>query len=178
VGKSVQKKDSTQADDGIERGAARLTPQRIEQVIQRVLKNETGARLKTYVDTCVHCGLCADACHFFLSHDKDAPRFAPAAKVKQTLWEMIRKKGKVDVAFMKRAARIAHTECNLCKRCAMYCPFGIDVAYLMLVVRRMVHLLGMTPRYIQDTAHSHAATLNQMWVKEDEWIDRLLETYD
>ena len=55
----------------------------------------------------------------------------------------------------------------------MYCPFGIDIAYMMLVVRRICHLLGVTPLYIQDTAHSHAATLNQMWVKDDEWIDTL-----
>ncbi len=55
----------------------------------------------------------------------------------------------------------------------MYCPFGIDVAYLMLVVRRICHLLGVTPLYIQDTAHSHSVTMNQMWVKEDEWIDTL-----
>ncbi|NCC34254.1 MAG: (Fe-S)-binding protein, partial [Chloroflexia bacterium] len=54
-----------------------------------------------------------------------------------------------------------------------YCPFGIDIAYLMLVVRRIVHLLGMTPQYIQDTAHSHAAVSNQMWVKPDEWPDTL-----
>jgi Fe-S oxidoreductase len=43
----------------------------------------------------------------------------------------------------------------------------------MQVVRRIVHLLGLTPLYIQDTAHSHAATFNQMWVKDDEWIDTL-----
>jgi len=55
----------------------------------------------------------------------------------------------------------------------MYCPFGIDIAYMMVVVRRVCHLLGVTPLYIQDTAHSHAATLNQMWVKDDEWIDTL-----
>jgi Fe-S oxidoreductase len=44
---------------------------------------------------------------------------------------------------------------------------------MMLVVRRITHLLGVTPLYIQDTAHSHAATMNQMWVKDDEWIDTL-----
>ena len=55
----------------------------------------------------------------------------------------------------------------------MYCPFGIDIAYLMLTVRRICHLLGVTPLYIQDTAHSHATTMNQMWVKDDEWIDTL-----
>jgi len=159
-------------DKGIEQGAAKLTPEKIEQVINKVLSGETGARLKTYVDTCVHCGLCSEACHFYLSHDND-PRFTPAGKVKQTIWEVLKKKGKVSPDFIKRACEIASTECNLCRRCAMYCPFGIDVAYLMLVMRRICHKLGVTPQYIQDTAHSHAATMNQMWVKDDEWIDSL-----
>ena len=159
-------------DKGIEQGAAKLTPEKIEQVINKVLSSETGARLKTYVDTCVHCGLCSEACHFYLSHDND-PKFSPAGKVKQTIWEVLKKKGEVSPDFIKRACEIASTECNLCRRCAMYCPFGIDVAYLMLVMRRICHKLGVTPQYIQDTAHSHAATMNQMWVKDDEWIDCL-----
>jgi Fe-S oxidoreductase len=94
-------------------------------------------------------------------------------KVKQTLWKMLKKKGRVSPDFIKGAAVIASTECNCCKRCAMYCPFGIDIAYLMLTVRRICHLLGVTPLYIQDTAHSHAVNMNQMWVKEDEWPDTL-----
>ena len=50
---------------------------------------------------------------------------------------------------------------------------GIDIAYIMVLVRRICHRLGVTPQYIQDTAHSHSATMNQMWVKEDEWMDSL-----
>jgi Fe-S oxidoreductase len=159
-------------DPGIEKGAEGLTEEKIAKVINRVLESETGARLKAYVDTCVHCGLCSEACHYYLSNDND-PKFSPVGKVKQTMWEMIKKKGRVSPEEMKRMVEIAATECNLCKRCAMYCPFGIDIAYIMLVVRRITHLLGMTPQYIQDTAHSHSVHLNQMWVKEDEWIDTL-----
>jgi Fe-S oxidoreductase len=159
-------------DEGLERGAQNLTPERIEKVVNRVLKGESGARLKAYVETCIHCGLCSEACHYYLSHDKE-PRWSPVGKVKQTIWEMVKNKGKVSPEFIKSACEIAATECNCCKRCAMYCPFGIDIAYMMLVVRRICHLLGVTPLYIQDTAHSHAATLNQMWVKDDEWIDTL-----
>lgn len=159
-------------DIGLDEGVARLTPEKIETVVNDVIDNETGARLKVYVDTCVHCGLCSEACHYYLSNDKN-PIFAPAAKVKQTLWEIVEKKGKVSLAFIRRAAELCYTECNLCRRCAMYCPFGIDVAYMMLTMRRICHKLGVTPQYIQDTAHSHSATMNQMWVKEDEWIDTL-----
>ena len=159
-------------DQGLEKGAAKLSNDRIEAVVLSILKNETGARLKAYVDTCIHCGLCTEACHYYLSHDKD-PRYSPVGKVKQTLWEILRKKGRVTPEFIKDAAIIAHTQCNLCKRCAIYCPFGIDVAYMLSVVRRMIHRLGMTPLYIQDTAHSHAVHMNQMWVKGDEWIDTI-----
>ena len=159
-------------DEGIERGAEKLTPEKIEKTINDVLGNEAGARLQAYVDTCAHCWLCSEACHFYLSRDKD-PRFSPVGKVKQTIWEMVDKKGKVSVEFMKQATQIAQTECNLCRRCVQYCPFGIDIGYMMSLVRRIVHKLELTPLYIQDTAHSHSATMNQMWVKDDEWIDAL-----
>lgn len=159
-------------DEGIERGAEALTPERIERTINAVLGNETGARLLAYVETCAHCGLCSEACHFYLSRDRD-PSYSPVGKVKQTIWPMLKHKGKVSVDFMKQATQIAQTECNLCRRCVQYCPFGIDIAYMMTLVRRIVHKLELTPLYIQDTAHSHSATLNQMWVKDDEWIDAL-----
>jgi Fe-S oxidoreductase len=168
----AKKEESKAPDQGIEIGVSSLTEGKIEAVIKSVLANETGARLKTYVDTCIHCGLCSEACHYYLSHDND-PHYSPVGKVKQTLWEMLRKKGKVSPGFIKKAAVISHTECNLCKRCAQYCPFGIDIAYIMTVVRRIIHRLGVTPLYIQDTAHSHAVTMNQMWVKGDEWPDTL-----
>jgi len=166
------KEEKKFVDEGLERGVEKLTADRIEKVVNRVLKGESGARLKAYVETCIHCGLCSEACHYYLSHDND-PRWSPVGKVKQTIWQMVKNKGKVSPEFIKSACEIAATECNCCKRCAMYCPFGIDIAYMMLVVRRICHLLGVTPLYIQDTAHSHAATLNQMWVKDDEWIDTL-----
>ncbi len=159
-------------DAGLEEGAARLTDEKIEKVINRVINTEMAARMKVYVDTCIHCGLCSDACHFSVSHYGD-PSWTPVGKVKQTIWEMLKKKGRVSPAFIKRASEIASTECNVCRRCSQYCPYGIDIGYMISVVRRICHLLGVTPQYIQDTAHSHAATMNQMWVKEDEWIDTL-----
>ncbi|MBN2567964.1 MAG: (Fe-S)-binding protein [Deltaproteobacteria bacterium] len=159
-------------DPGLDEQIKRLTPEKIEEVINKVLTEETAARLKVYMQSCVHCGLCAEACHFCLSHDND-PRFSPVGKVKQTLWEILQRKGKVTPQFIRECARIVFTECNVCRRCSMYCPFGIDIAYLLLVVRRICSLLGVVPQYLQDTVNSHAVTSNQMWVKQDEWIDTL-----
>ena len=165
--------DAQVVDLGLDESIKRLTPERIEQVIQRVLKEEASARLKVYLQTCVHCGLCSEACHTYLSRDRD-PDYAPVAKVKDTLWEMVKRKGKVDGEFIKNAARIAFTECGACRRCSMYCPFGIDISYMIMLVRRICSLLGVVPQYLQDTTNSHAVTMNQMWVQQDEWVDTLM----
>ena len=159
-------------DVGIDNGIDRLTPEKIEAAINGVLTKEVGARMKSYVETCVHCGLCSEACHHYLSNDQD-PKYSPVGKVKRTIWNMLDKKGKLSPAECREAVVIGHTECNLCRRCQQYCPFGIDIAYMISTVRRICHKLGITPQYIQDTVNSHSATLNQMWVKDDEWPDTL-----
>ena len=164
--------ESQVVDSGLDETIKKLTPDQIERVVRHVMDNETSARLKVYVDTCVHCGLCSEACQTYISRDRD-PWFSPVAKVKNTIWELIRRKGKVDGAFIRRMSRIVFTECAVCRRCSMYCPFGIDIAYLLLVGRRICSLLGVVPKYLQDTTNSHAATSNQMWVHQDEWIDTL-----
>jgi Fe-S oxidoreductase len=159
-------------DVGLRRGVSKLTPEKIEKTVNAVLSGETGARLKAYAETCMRCGMCAQACHFSQSHPED-PSYTPAGKVSQTMGVLLKTGGRVDPNFVYGMAQIAYTECNLCRRCVHYCPIGIDTGYIMSTVRRICHKLGVTPQYIQDTAHSHSATFNQMWVKDDEWPDTL-----
>lgn len=166
------RKEKRIEDLGVDKGIANLTPEKIEKTINAILGAEGGARLKSYVETCVHCGLCSEACHFYLSHDKD-PTYSPVGKVKQTLWPIIKNKGKVSPEFMRRALEVCQTECNLCRRCVHFCPMGIDIVYMIVMMRRICQRMEITPQYIQDTCHSHSATMNQMWVKDDEWVDAL-----
>jgi len=166
------KAENQVVDAGLDETIKKLTPEKIKAVVDQVLDKECSARLQVYIDTCVRCGLCSEACHTYLSRDKD-PRFSPVAKVKNTLWELVKRKGNVDGNFVRDMARIAFTECGVCRRCSMYCPFGIDIAYLLLTVRRICARLEVVPQYLQDTTNSHAATNNQMWVQQDEWIDTL-----
>jgi Fe-S oxidoreductase len=157
-------------DPGIDEPVKNLNPEKIEKAIKWVLEKETAARLKAYLETCIHCGLCSEACHYYLSHDRD-PSYAPVGKVRQTLWEMLKRKGRVDKESMRRFARIAYTECNLCRRCSMYCPFGIDIAYLISLVRRICTLLKVVPQYLQARINSQLATMNSEWISQDDWID-------
>jgi len=160
-------------DTALDEAVSALTREKIKAAIDQVLDREASARLRIYHDTCVRCGLCASACHSYLSRDRD-PRFAPVSKVKDTLWRLIDERENVPPADLREMAQIAFLECGTCRRCSQYCPFGIDIAHLMLTVRRVCHLLGLVPKYLQDTTDSHSATGNQMWIHQDEWIDTAL----
>lgn len=158
------------SDPGMDETAKKLNSEKIEKTIRWVLEKEADVRLKTYVETCVHCGMCSEECHYYLSYKRD-PSYAPVSKVKQTLWDILNRKGRVDAESVKMYARIAYAECNLCKRCTMYCPFGIDMAYLLSLVRRICGLLGVVPQYLQDQSNSHMYTFTQSWIAQDDWID-------
>lgn len=160
-------------DIGYDETVKKLTPEKIEKAINAVLNlRKTAARFLAPLETCIHCALCSEACHWYQSYGKD-PTYAPVAKVRMTLWEMIKRNGKVDAEFMKQCARIAFNECNLCRRCSMYCPYGLDIAYQIGMVRRICFLLGLVPQNILDQDNSLSATLTQLWINQADWIDTI-----
>ena len=52
------------------------------EVFKKSAEEKSNARLKMWLEICAHCGLCSDACHFFLSNDKQ-PEMMPAYKAKK-----------------------------------------------------------------------------------------------
>ena len=83
--------------------------------IQKSLKS----RLKTWLEICAHCGLCADSCFYYLANNKD-PKQVPSYKIQSTLGEMVRRKGNVDNAFMQMVMDTAWSKCTCCNRCGTY----------------------------------------------------------
>jgi Fe-S oxidoreductase len=156
-------------DKGLDETIANLTPEKIEKTIKAVIGGRS-SRIKAVMNTCIHCGLCAEACQWYISNDKD-PTYAPVAKMRMTIWEMLKRDGKVDAEFIKQCARIVFTECNICHRCSMYCPYGLDITFIIGMVRRICFLLGVIPQRQFDQAQAHIATLNQVWLSENDWLD-------
>jgi len=159
-------------DPGLDETIQKLTPEKIQKAYNAVF-GKISSRVKSIIDTCMHCGLCAEACQWYLSNDKD-PTYAPVAKMRMTAWELINRKGQVDPEFIKQCARIVFTECNICHRCSMYCPFGLDITFIIGLVRRMCFLLGVMPQRQLDQAQAHIVTQNQVWLSQNDWIDSLL----
>lgn len=139
-------------------------------VIKQRLDAVKGGRMKMWLEICAHCGLCAESCFFYLAHDKD-PTYMPSYKVTKTLGELYKRKGNVDRAFLQEAYEIVWGKCTCCRRCSMYCPFGIDMATMIATVRAICNSQGVVPDGLQKAVANYWAEGNQMAMKKEDWLE-------
>lgn len=141
--------------------------------IREILDANNGARIRTWLNICASCGLCAESCFVYLGNDRN-PKLSPAYKFRHTLGEMYRRKGRVDEAFLASCFDILWLQCTMCKRCSMYCPFGIDVASMIALARGICHGQGVTPQSLVEFVENCRETGNHMGLP----LEELTETCD
>ncbi|MBW1980662.1 MAG: (Fe-S)-binding protein [Deltaproteobacteria bacterium] len=141
------------------------------QPFSKAVADRMNARLKMWLEICAHCGLCADTCHYYLANDRD-PKMIPAYKAKKVL-EAIKRKDRVDEAFLDDLYWRVYGECTMCRRCTMYCPFGIDIATITSMGRGLCVSQGKVPENLVKTIENYLEHGNQMAITKEEWIDTL-----
>ena len=141
------------------------------QEIMDFLKPGMGARFRMWLNICSRCGLCADTCHYYLANDKD-PKKIPAYKVR-FLRDILRKKGKIDHDYLRKVYEAVYYECNACRRCSLFCPFGIDIAAMIGLLRGLLHSQGMSPEGLLKAIENYKEFGNQMAVTDEDWIETL-----
>lgn len=139
--------------------------------IMEFLNARLGARFRMWLRICAHCGLCADTCHHYLSHDKD-PKMIPSYKVKH-LVTLLKKKGRVDRDYLEEVYKTVYHECNMCRRCTLYCPFGIDIALMISLLRSLLFSLGIAPEGLDKAIENYREFGNQMAVTDEDWVETL-----
>jgi len=138
--------------------------------IRTVLKNTFKSRMKTWLEICAHCGMCADSCYLYLVNNKD-PEQVPSYKIQSTLGEIVKRDGKVDNAFMRMCMDTAWSKCSCCNRCAMYCPFGIDMGVMFSYLRGILYGQGFVPWELKIGAGMHRIYRAQMDVTTEDWVE-------
>ncbi len=150
--------------------------QKLWDTICKTMKSRT----KTWLNICARCGMCADSCFLYRINDRD-PKQVPAYKVHSTLGEIIRKKGRVDNAFMHMAMETAWARCTCCNRCAMYCPHGIDSGIMISYLRGLLYQQGFVPWEMKIGAGMHRVYRAQMDVTPEDFVDTfewMIEEYE
>jgi Fe-S oxidoreductase len=117
---------------------------------------------RLFMDICVRCGACADKCHFFIGTGD--PKNMPVLRA-ELIRSVYRKEftlaGKL---FGKMAGARELTvdvlkewwyyffQCTECRRCSVYCPYGIDQAEITIIGRELLNLLGLNIEWIAGPA--------------------------
>ena len=138
--------------------------------IRSILAANNGARIRTWLSICSRCGLCAESCFVYLANDRD-PRLSPAYKFHHSLGEMYRRKGRLTNDFLKQCYEISWLQCTMCKRCSIYCPFGIDIATMIAISRHICHSQGFKPQSLAEFSENCRISGNHMAMPEEELID-------
>lgn len=118
--------------------------------------SEFGVTAALHMESCVRCGLCAQACHFYLATG-DA-RYTPIRKLElfrrtylresSPFAPLVRVLGLVNkpgIADLQQWQELLYDSCTLCGRCTLACPMGIDIAELVKEARHGMFKAGLVP---------------------------------
>jgi Fe-S oxidoreductase len=130
---------------------------------------------KIFMDICVRCGACADKCHFFIGGGD--PKNMPVLRA-ELLRSIYRKDftalGKI---FGKLAGGRELTidvikewfyyffQCTECRRCSVFCPYGIDTAEITMMARELLGLLGIYVNWIIEPVANCFRTGNHLGIQ-------------
>jgi len=138
-----------------DRQGALSDEQRVQVAVQSFVA-EFGRTTALHLESCVRCGLCADACHFYVTTGE--PRYTPIHKLepfRRAYWReasplapLIRRFNLVkapDISDLQDWQELIYDACTMCGRCTVACPMGIDIAELIKEARHGMFKAGLVP---------------------------------
>jgi len=142
----------------------------------RVLKEVIDAPIASYFSSCIHCGLCAEACLFYTQTGD--PKYTPIHKL-----EPLRRVYEQEYTLLGRAKKVlglskpvtdaelgewkelVYNSCTLCGRCSAVCPAGNDIVYMVRKLREGMSASGNAPEGIIGAVNRTVTIGSPMGVK-------------
>ncbi|MCZ6722935.1 MAG: (Fe-S)-binding protein, partial [Gammaproteobacteria bacterium] len=139
--------------------------------------------LRVFLDSCVKCGACTDKCHYFLGTAD--PKNMPVAR--QDLFRDVYRRyftfaGKyfpklvgakeMDKEMLDDWYSYFH-QCSQCRRCSVYCPFGIDTAEISMAAREILDSVGVGQKYCNEIIGKAQTIGNNLGLREPALLDTL-----
>ncbi len=139
---------------------------------ERLAKSRT---LTLFMDICVRCGACADKCHFFLGTGDPKNMPVIRAELLRSIYRgEITKAGKIlgrmaggrklTLEVIKEWFMYFH-QCTECRRCSVFCPYGIDTAEFTMLGRELLNLLGVNINWILEPVSNCVRTGNHLGIE-------------
>ncbi|MCU0302965.1 MAG: (Fe-S)-binding protein [Thermoanaerobaculales bacterium] len=160
-------------------------PDNWQQIIHEGFKERLAKyrSLRVFMDTCVRCGACADKCHFFIGSGD--PKNMPVLR-SELLRSIYRNDftlaGKLLGGFAggrKLTKEVLKEwfyyffQCTECRRCSVYCPYGIDTADVTMMARELMMLVGLNINWICEPVANCQRTGNHLGIQPHTFKDNI-----
>lgn len=137
--------------------------------------------VRLYLETCVKCGACADKCQFFLGTGD--PKNMPVARADLLrkvynryftlggkIWGGLNEAADLDEALLQDWFTYFY-QCSECRRCAVFCPYGIDTAEITMAAREIMATAGIATKYVTEVVAKVYDTGNNLGIWPLAWKD-------
>ena len=120
------------------------------------LKRQVDSSVAAFFSSCVHCGMCAEACLFY-TETGDAVRTPinktePLRRIWKSEYTLVGRLGKmlglskkVDDKLLEDWETLVYDSCTMCGRCSMVCPVGNDITLMIRKTREGMAAAGHAP---------------------------------
>lgn len=138
---------------------------------------------RLFMDICVRCGACADKCHFYIgSADPKNMPVARAELMRSIYRRYFTLTGRI---FGSLAGGRELTEdvvkewfyyfyqCTECRRCSVFCPYGIDTAEITMMGRELLNLIGCNTNWVLEPAANCFRTGNHLGIQPHGFKDSI-----
>ncbi len=152
----------------------------LEGMRDRIMKYRS---FHVFMDICVRCGACADKCHFFLGSGD--PKNMPVLRA-ELLRSIYRREFTTAGKIMGKMAGARELtpevikewfyyfyQCTECRRCSVFCPYGIDTAEITMMGRELLHLLGIGIDWVTTPAANCFRTGNHLGIQPHGFKDSI-----
>jgi len=158
-------------------------PDNWQEIILKGFKErlEKFRSFRLFMDICVRCGACADKCHFFIGSGD--PKNMPVLRA-----ELIRSVYRKDFTLLgKMLGRFGggreltidvlkewfyyFFQCTECRRCSVFCPYGIDTAEVTMIGRELLNLVGLNINWVIEPVANCFRTGNHLGIPPHGLVD-------
>ena len=141
---------------------------------------EENQALRVYMDICVRCGACTDKCQFFLGTGD--PQNFPVARAELMrkvyrryftpagLFPELGDAADFDEEMLQKWYTYFY-QCSECRRCSVFCPYGIDTAEITMAAREIMASIGVSTKYVTEVVAKVYSTGNNLGIPPAAWKD-------
>lgn len=144
-----------------------------------VFQARLGEADAAHLNACVHCGLCAQSCHYYRMDPQlenvPARKLDLVAQVFRRHFTVLGRLGlqgaALDDAMAKAWLDAVYGRCSLCGRCSLNCTVGINLARVFKSARAALTAMGLAPADLQATVDNSLRHGNNMAITREDWVE-------